>query len=368
MNQPHCKINGKITPFIETCDTKNGAIEFPSKLLGAPVYQQNGAGICYASSSSLLHNYELVRSTEANKYEKYAKLHPTTSAIYGSQKISYTGGNVEWNLNSIARSPIPDAACVKQKILEFTKNDKNLNYSEFLVLIDQVYVHRSFITDKELLFQKMSLHPFINQKKLCYKNALENLGSQIDEIAKLGSKIFIENILKDCPKKPTLKLEVSTIYSDDLNNFFEQMQAALINDSPVEVSICGAFFNDLEFKGRTVGDSINLTENSFKENFSKKCIDTLHSVVVTAQKFEGGTCQILLRNSWGADWKVPGLDCACIANIDNKQVYKTKCESEKYKVEKMVGCWFPKNKLAKNVQSASFIQRDTEKKPKQVVK
>ena len=95
-----------------------------------------------------------------------------------------------------------------------------------------------------------------------------------------------------------------------------------------------------------------------------------HAVLATAKRLQNGTCQVLIRNSWGSDWRPEGLSCACktptryfpdcprVSELPNHVPAGSKLSdvSRDFDRRVYVGCWISQSKLAPNVKDVGSIR------------
>jgi hypothetical protein len=157
---------------------------------------------------------------------------------------------------------------------------------------------------------------------------------------------LFQAIFDQCPKKQA-PIKGFDSFGGSFGNpeFLDHVDEALSSGRPISIDYCA----DLQFSQKKKGQSP--PDQALKDG---SC--GLHASIVTAQrKTKAGGCQLLIRNSWGPDWRGPkGTSCACIAEGGE---YQEAC-LDYSKAKEVVGCWQDREELLNNLYGVTYRRMD----------
>lgn len=334
-----------------------------SPLLKQPIYDQDGAGICYAYASADLINYEL-----AEQGNDQLKVDPVWAAYTFSSKWRHgltDGGITAQTIRSLNREGICPPDKVQSQLNEFAQST-GLNGPEIIYFLETYFEELSKINaDKKNVmndedkFDTAYANAYINVKAYhpevlqCVEKFEQHLMT-IDLLHKNVFKVFAKNIFSNCDKKTVNKnyhfnvngLLTHVMPNEMLNN---KIRSVLSEESgPVAIGYCANVLTDKNYDGiMSVGARIP----------KNGCLS--HESSLVGSRTKDGQCQFLLRNSWGSYWGswTKNWSCSC-QNKKTLEVFDD-CTAEKNPGHQfsVLGCWLPAEQIVKNLDGATWISK-----------
>jgi hypothetical protein len=280
-----------------------------------PIFDQEGARICYAYAAAQLFNFEKIK--DQKKSQQVSPLSAAVAEAYsdiwadkpwGDQDLN--GGNAYSALNAINGS----GYCTEentQKILSAFKSPPHpLTDAEIIM----------FLTQKPNEVECADKDP---------SSILAFVGHQANTF-----KLFQE-LFRSCQKTVAPVTGFRELESKSPSDFVIKTNDSLSNH-PVLINFCGnELFQNLPPKKRRYSE--------------KKCRG--HSALITAQRKSKNKCQVLIRNSWGPAWMGPrGTSCACYTESNE---YESVC-LDPSQAREIVGCWFDRETIFNLTKSIVF--------------
>ena len=341
-----------------------------------PVLDQDGTGMCYAFSGTTLVEYEL------KKKGIKRSLSPIDAGLVFKTKTDLfssdlSGGLLDLSVNDLKSHGVATRECVDKLIKSVTK-ETTLTSESFTALMHALHEYKKADGTEDKTDRKIAQTEIIDLCKAHGVNQkeLDKLYADLD-----GSvKSYFKGLLEPCKKERMDALkwklpEYDHVYLGSNEKLQRKVNDVLTRKHPVNAGVCAEILKEgnpkhvgvektLGYRGSKTGEEVEITiettTTKSKNKTTKRTVTTTtrtqkdlcspHAVVVTAQRKINGTCQYLLRNSWGASWEGKNLDCAC----KTKDNYYPDCsKAPKGTSNKvMVGCWVKESTFLKNLTDA----------------
>ena len=336
----------------EDCTTADLNASSSSPLRSIPVYDQDGTGTCYAHVAA-----ELISFQELKKGA-------TKDSIVNPIYAAYTDHSIAKNMNTLNEGTIGETiktlrkygTCSSsgvQSCLNKIKTMSGMSDAEIAYYIQTLYIKFNAEKSKtpndrigsiNRAFATMTKDGTVGLKCSKINESFRN----ILYFSMFGAGDAFDTIFNECsPKRSLFRIPIPNVMiasapmATGNQEISSQLNNNLLKGYPVGVSLCAAalknnLYNGLDSKTRNV---IN----------EKTC--GRHAVMVTAQSRIGGTCKVMVRNSWGAQWHPKGIACACIRK-DGK--YQQIC-SDFSAAKVVLGCWYERKHLVENTFSTTSL-------------
>jgi hypothetical protein len=321
------------------CAPINLVTEPNSPFQKMPVYEQDGAGICYAYAASQLINYHLIKnggepsvhplwvSVNYSEVEKQSALH----SGYSKVAINF--------LKVVKNCP----AAVVSKAIETWVIQSNASEAELMGMIDST---SDLISSKNLSPQQIdeAIEKSITDfAPFCSANPTwQSILPILRSLSVLSSQKLFEDLILPACKNNLVPLNIpdATSYSltetqvvPTLNNRLNELKA------PLSIMYCSNVLEDPSDAGII----------DFQEQvLTKECGP--HESIVVGQKEINNSCHFLIRNTWGTDFGkwTNNWNCLC-KNIQTGELVddcrKSTHNNGKFSIE---GCWISGEALKKN--------------------
>jgi hypothetical protein len=330
-----------------------------------PVYDQNGAGICFAYSAATLVNYELMK----NQGEKDLVAHPAWLALMDSmndvdERVS--AGNSARAIQSVNDFVNCDHKEVSAALMTWA-NKVQITESEILGLIDLYAKNlttrfedsrmeatlsvesKDLWTSYEAAYEKLS--------KICQPQPFHQWSSLFAVLAPL--KIVSSREMLTSLLFPTCApvLNTKKLPKADSNKFFsdssykEKIRTTLNTHDPAAFSHCGYYWDDPKTQRLAIGDRSGLKDAKGKDLCGN------HEAVVIGKKEVEGSCQYLVRNSWGDQWQKRNQSLKCFCRNRTTNVYEDDCTEKTHSNEfwAVEACWAPEDELVSNMFEVTTV-------------
>jgi len=201
-------------------------------------------------------------------------------------------------------------------------------------------------------------------KSLCRASGISTLlqslsqGDQSD--IEILSRIEKENessvnlllgLLSTCEKEIKIDLpEIRRFGYRDLPthaDFERKLVNSLEGGSPLSISYCANLWTKQDFEG------IGYDERGLRDRLRKDC--HYHESLVVGRKMIDNTCHLLVRNTWGSEWRKSNKNWNCLCQNKVTGVISDDCRYETQKDSDVIACWLPSEKLARNTGVITFL-------------
>ncbi|MBU6153027.1 MAG: hypothetical protein KGP28_01885 [Bdellovibrionales bacterium] len=309
-----------------------------SPLRKIPVYDQDGSGTCAAHAAAQVLDYWLIEKG----YQSKSEINPIYAAwvdLYESRYFPSDFGSGSSSFKVIS-SLKEKGICSKKYVahaLHELKTTGNLTDAEL--------VHFLELSAHNLENSRTEARALAETKKDRYLYAcrFEDLYHllQVKKWLGLTAGDVLEKLFDVCPPRSPLKGipdPVEFKFGSD-SEIQAVMDRGLDEKKPTLIALCSGVLNNPSFRGlKGLSSPVNRMST-----FNTKDDCEPHEVVLTARRRVGNSCKYLVRNSWGADWRPPSSECACITESGN---YVKTCDL--YEEREFVGCWYDEKDLVPN--------------------
>lgn len=315
-----------------------------SPLRKMQIYDQDGSGSCYAHAAAQLYNYNLLKRGGSLK----SGLDPVYGAWLSTLDKegingSTDGGNVAMVLDAVSKYGVCPQEKVDQHFSKF-KNQLDISNQQvmhFLEIADSSRnnLNTRYMTNRLAMDKNFSSCQI---KRLSNEKLLRQLAdkSSIEAGANLFKRCHREKV--KTPTKDYINLK-----GNDVDKNAQSIAKALSSHKPVAIGFCSTVLKDPSYR-------FSKGLFSFMDSYGLRALPDDcggHATLITAQKVRHGSCQYLIRNSWGADWNPKGVSCAC---YDKREKYYEDC-SQVRNVKEYVGCWYEAKNLLPNTVSLTTL-------------
>ncbi len=330
--------------FANSCDYKNLITASDSPFDKIPVYDQDGANICYAFTAAQLLDYELIKDGLSSR-----SIHPAWVALKDAANINKS----EISFGSSRRA------------IEALMNDSNCHYDLVAKQLG-VWAYKANVKEAELL---RFLENFTNQYKktgsfqVAFQNGLKttadwcpphatfkNLIPELENLAVFATTpILTKLLMPKCEEfKTKLPLRKPHMVNNEGPNFSKNILKHLDQkNSPVEVSYCANFWQEPSYQGRLSSSTLDLKSDCF-----------MHSSLVVGKRMMNNSCQVLIRNTWGNGWNKTNEKWNCVCKHKSTGKFEDNCSysthnNGQYSVE---ACWVGEDLLNNNSHSSVILK------------
>ncbi len=322
---------------------------------------QDGAGLCWGFTGAQLIEYEMrLKGTKLPVSPLGLAVKSGEGIVTFMDRPDLEGGFVSDVMDAAKSNGVLHRSCVENAVKRFTKNTTmtSSQFTKFLELVLKNYKWKFFDSDKydhikNALEKRKSSGDVGNEMdhlRGCeYDVALKSLL----EMGKLGSSVttILNKLLIECEPRDVYDFDYQEHNrgknDDDDSRMMLHLDYQLVQKKPAAVYLCASALKK--------DNSVN-----YRKLDSKKCGN--HVLLAVGKRSNNGTCEYLLRNSWGSHWSPPGVSCA-FRTPDGKYypdnsafsaIFQKANEKESAVLEEMyskrtvVGCWFPSDNILKN--------------------
>lgn len=348
------------------CETADLYASPDGVMLGLPIEDQDGTGLCYAYSSSTVMNHYLIKNrlfsgpvvhpiytafTTKKVEEEFAagSAELKASAAPGSYPKTLDSARVFDAFRQTKRAGFCGASGINLRLMNLLKAGGFQDYAELLRFLDAHFEDKqsefaSGPTNKSQQAFKKIYAPDCNLQNA---NAwLRQRGLQDAMSTEILAKLFA-----GCEKfKPPLPSVSNTLYSTD-TVIANEIRSKLKAGNPLTATIaCFADFDDKPSTARSV--SLHQSKSGPLIRGRRPCKgsdSSSHAVVIAGQKMMNNRCQILIRNSWGSTWKSQSATACACKTKDGR--YKDACS--KAEAKSFLGCWYSRDDVIGNLQETN---------------
>jgi hypothetical protein len=317
----------------EDCSPVDLNADPQSPLRKMPIYDQDGAGLCYAYAATQLYNYEQIKLGRAG-----GQVAPRSAAVsgtihYGKGRENIDGGNPFSVLSAMRSAGYCSREDTEKILSKITKGPPPLTESELSALIIN---YSELVADPEHPDSRL---PQLARRVSCkdQKNfsAIKNL-----ILDKSSQKEIFQSLFKDCIPTQSGYFEIHS-YNGELgeSRYKNEIVSALSLGRPASIGYCSK-------------RQFQTTSKDQPEPGTDTPCGSHESLITAQRKSPSNECQLLIRNTWG-QWRGPeGTECACIADSGE---YQSVCRDYATALE-IIGCWFERENLMKNTFGVIHIE------------
>ncbi len=362
--------------WIPKCDSVDLNADENSPLRKIPVYDQGKSGTCYAQAGSVvLDYYRLKKDPNAQLSNPLfmatqSKLDDLGNPIGGEKRVH--GGQAADAINAVRKRGLCKSAAIDQCFEELHAKFPDKANAEIVGLIDRVLKGESPTTPAPECESEedsaKALREFVAGKGWEGKFSVEVLRETFG--ACQGNLISLAEVPAAIPYYNVSEEKMGLIVDVLLNE-----------GTPISLSMASPVLREVD--ARCVKVTADKSRKTIKTGGACKNAagdpDFLHEVVITGKKVIDGKCQLLIRNSWGEDWRAkvgPGklAKCACemLNPVTGQRSYHEICpdtgeirdgeaiDMNAPYAERILGCWVPADAVLEN--SVGFtVVRDANK-------
>lgn len=328
-----------------------------------PVYDQDGAGICYAYAASQLVDYHLVKKGHNRS------VHPTWAALkYAESKWfqnKLTSGLAVDTIKALQDAGICPEAQVSKGLKEWAKKAK-LKESELIGFLEKV-VPQISAQYRTAGFNKSSFKAPIPSeaevkatiqkvikdfKPYCTASAeLDKLMPELLNIGLMSSERVIASlVINECKNvtKPNIPNPIREKPDNDAD-YGKSLKTKLNSKTPTVISYCANILKDPKYDG--------IESNRWtSRKLANECGG--HESLIVGKKTINNQCHFLLRNSWGTGFNSSTKNWKCLCKNKKTGAFLDNCERSKhnngqYTVE---GCWISEAAISKNTYGITYLE------------
>jgi hypothetical protein len=328
---------------VEASECKPMDLNPNTVLKNMPMLDQDGMGICYAFTSSQMIEYE-AKKNGINRSFSSIDASFVTKAKDIAETFQLDSGQPDKAIKAIIKDGVASRGCIDNVIKKHTQGT-SLSSEEFLALVEDVWIARRAKTTEAKI--KADLQSTCDQ----YGISVNQFSDLLKDLNK-PFKTFIYDMFKECNLDrqkakviQDLDLDLKTKVSGSNSEMVKFMDKFLDKQKIPNLTICAEIIQGKpEHRGLLLSD-----KREFKKNKEGKRDCGSHSVLVTARRKVGHSCEYLIRNSWGGSWAPKDMKCAC----KTAQGYYPDCSLNKEKSgnKVMVGCWVKEENLIPNTKN-----------------
>jgi hypothetical protein len=274
------------------CTPINMVASSGSPFTKIPVYNQGKVNICYAYSAAQMADYHLIKQGFSQR-----SIHPIWVAVNFAQHMKRANiqiGHPKEALEGLAQASNCDYETVSEALGDISPQE----------------------TSSSKLMEIIKSHCSENQR----------------------TKVNL-------PK--ALRYNFRTLNTDDSYAGFIQKKLGEA-DSPISIAYCANIWKDPSYQG------ISYNQKGERDVLKKNC--QYHESLIVGQKEIGGSCNFLIRNTWGTNWTAYNKKWNCLCKNKNTGELLDDCNfenhEENYSVE---ACWLPMNQLSKNIGQVTVL-------------
>jgi hypothetical protein len=320
------------TSSMDDCSEVNLITETNSPFQKIPVYNQEKINICYAYSAAQMVDYHLLKNGA-----KKRSVHPAWVALNYSLKHNRHQleiGHTKEALESLAEASNCDYETVSDALKSWAKRN---DVSEARILS---YIERNTPTVPAAALRMPASLPSVTDLRT----------SNMTSVQVLSSLLTMNCLNKKSVSIPKAhKYNFEQLASDEA---FHNMLVSKIRQikSPLSIAYCSNVWKDADYKG------IGLTWKGVRDSLKDDC--HYHESLVVGRKKIGGSCHLLIRNTWGTRWTADNKNWKCVCRNKKSGDYADECRPEThpdsdYSVE---ACWLPSDKIASNTGLITFME------------
>ena len=334
----------------DTCSTADLNAIPNSPFSKIPIYDQDGAGLCYAyAAAQMIDYYRFKNGDQGNDL---------TNPIYASwvayyekrnfflKSMDLVGGDSDVVISALKSNGVCTNQEVEKKILSLNKST-NLTSPQLLFFLDTIYKYRKYFFTWDHTVSEFNKHvdsKLSCQQSLDLKNEFERLG-----ILSSAPSLVLDNLFKNCKKHKLDVPELETHHMGDDKQMKNIIDTELEKNMPIQIDMCGHFLQETtptSYRGR-------IDVQIFKPREMSRWFGCgPHAVIISGRMKINGECHYQVRNSWGSLRYPPhATSCGCRTKNGSYKAICDKGEGIEY-----TGCWYRAKDLIPNIEGANVFK------------
>ena len=314
------------------CSSVNLITDESSPFKIIPVYDQKDSNICYAYSAAQMLDYYLIKNGAQKR-----SIHPAWLALNYALSKNRSGLDIGHTKEAIERlSEVQN--CDFENVTSALRNWAGTEVLPESKII--AFIEKYSNTGRSPSFSDPASLKMLSGLRRLSLNPVEVISRILLPFCSIKSRINLPKIQK---------YNYSQLPDDHaFENFF--LKRLSDNHTPLSIAYCSKVWKDPDY------DGINLTLSGKRDSLKKDC--NYHESLVVGKKMAGGSCQLLVRNTWGDKWRISNNKWKCLCKDRLTGSYTDDCDSKNhpddaYSVE---ACWIPLQTLSKNVGVVTFME------------
>ena len=335
--------------FSSSCLTSNLIAWENSPFTKIPVYDQDGSSLCHAYASAQLVDYHLISNGRGQRSVHPAWVGLTHAQYRGRDHIA--GGAIDKAIESLRLY----GNCSPEKVahsLNSLANKARITEAEVLSIIGKLAreINRKGQSTGPTQLRSAFASAIEQHEPFCSPGAvLENLLPELESLNVMSSEKMLSSLLfSGCQDKESLTLPAPKYhkFSSD-EEVLPYLEKSLQGGKPASISFCSKVIQTPQF------DGLPLNHDRFKS--TSDCGD--HEALIVGSKKVGETCQLLIRNSWGAGWSKSNnrYKCLCRNKIDGSLADDCTSATHHNSQWLVEACWMDAKNIARNTWAATNL-------------
>lgn len=297
-----------------------------------PVYDQKDSNICYAFAAAQIVDFHLIKNgaERPSVHPVWLALNYALARKRNGLDIGHTKDTIE-RLNEVQNC---DSNIVSNALSSWA-GTAEIPDSKIISFIEKYSDQKRKPASSDNLTLRM-----LSQLRALATNPVQVVSQILSPICSERTKVSVPKVWK---------YNYSQLPTDEA---YEKFLIRRLNENkaPISIAYCSKVWKDPGY------DGIDLTFLGVRDALRKDC--DYHESLVVGKKLSGGTCQLLVRNTWGDKWKAGNKKWKCLCRDKTTGEFADDCQSEthpdsKYSVE---ACWISSEKLSKNVGVVTFTE------------
>lgn len=344
------------------------------------ILNQGPLYVCYAITAAQMIDYYLLshgleRPEGGSSALWIAYSHKSSGAFprrliqWDRRELSYS--YMKWAINDAKRDGICGNGTVDPLIAKI-KNDSRLTDYEFLYLFEQVWMNHDRIdwNDRQSVDRFVAeLNPEVEglARGGILTEVVARIAEQIRDIpgvdANSALAYFGETIFGGCREDRRIRPPLPAVKTAGLGyatnaRILRRIDAALDGDfrQPAGIGYCANIY-DAGHAGYKNFEKLELLSGSWMpralRTLTSGCYQH-YSMIVGRRPDSNGSCQYLLRNSYGTGFWSKNWECVC-AKAD-RTLYSCRYDSTHAQDDHIVGCWIDGKALASNTFDVEYFE------------
>ena len=307
------------------CSPVNLITEEASPFTKIPVYDQKDSNICYAYAAAQMVDYHLLK----NGAEKRS-IHPVWLALnyaLGKNRKGLDIGHTKDSIEKLTEVHNCDFEAVSTALKDWAGSN-DLPESKIIAFIEKYSDSDRTPASTDALTQKM-----LSDLRKISMNPVQVVSKIIMPFCQMKTKVSV----------PKVNKYNYTQLPDDVSYEHFLLERLSKNPSPISIAYCSKVWKEPGY------DGIDLTFFGKRDSLKKDC--EYHESLVVGKKTSAGSCQILVRNTWGDRWRVGNKKWKCLCKERSTGKFVDDCEASTHPDDQFAveACWINSDKLSKNV-------------------
>ena len=384
-----------------TCETVNLYEQATNPINQIPIWDQAQFGTCFAYSASQLVDYELRTNGDplqgtpvspvwtALNHKKHASALQKLITFHDPDGLEYS--SISWAIKDLKKNGVCKYDTVKKALGNF-KIDHDITDDEFILLFSKLWktTSKSNLNDVDQIleklnedkdFRKMTDDLMVRLSKnaspadpgaatdpvLTKNNFLKNYIAELKNkfIVKAETKSllrYLKNVVfEECKDDNLVKVDLPPLvhfgefYSTDrnvirkLDHVFDQTVA-----KPIAIGYCAGVYHDQEIN---IDDRVTIAPRIIALPSKSGCSPHYSLLVGKRQSkdAESGSCDYLLRNSYGTHFWTKKYECYC-EEQDGKRRNCSYDQDKDIPGIKVLGCWIKGEDLSASIFDGVYFR------------